>query len=64
MVELAESVNKFLDFNEFEVLHDAGKTSREEAENKAGIEYDKFNRTQQIHSDFDEAIKRLKSGDT
>ncbi|MFV0540598.1 MAG: RhuM family protein, partial [Aestuariibaculum sp.] len=60
MQELAESVNKFLAFNEYKVLPDLGKVSHTKAINKAGKEYNKFNKTQNIISDFDKQIKLLK----
>lgn len=60
MKELAESVNKFLTFNEFKVLGSAGKISKIQAEKKAGLEFDKFNKTQKINSDFDKVIKDFK----
>ena len=61
MEELAESVNRFLEFNEYRILQDAGKISKIQAEQKAFSEYDKFNKTQEIESDFDKEIKRLKN---
>jgi hypothetical protein len=62
MKDLAESVNKFLNFNEYKILEGLGKISRKEAEEKAFGEYDKFNKTQNIISDFDkEIIKQLKN---
>lgn len=61
MAELAESVNKFLDFNDFKVLSGKGKISYKQAEQKAFTEYDKFNKTQKIDSDFEKQIKKLKS---
>jgi len=60
MEEFADSVNKFLAFNEYKVLDDAGKISKVKAEQKAFAEYEKFNKTQKIESDFDKEIKRLK----
>ena len=60
MLELAESVNKFLNFNEFKILEGKGKTSRIAAEKKAITEYESFNKTQKIVSDFDKEIKKLK----
>lgn len=63
MEDLAESVDKFLSFNEYKVLNSKGQISREKAEEKAMSEYDKFNKTQKIESDFDkevmEKIKKL-----
>ena len=62
MKQLALSVNKFLVFNEYRVLDDLGEKSKTEAENKAYTEYDKFNKTQKIESDFDKMVKGLKKG--
>ncbi len=61
MNELAESVNKFLTFNEYKILEGKGKTSRLEAEKKAITAYESFNKTQKIVSDFDKKIRKLKS---
>lgn len=60
MEELANSVNKFLEFNDFKVLNNAGKVSRNQALNKAHGEYDRFNKNQKITSDFDRLIKDSK----
>lgn len=60
MEQLAESVNKFLTFNEYKVLPNLGKVSHNQAINKASKEYDKFNKTQKIVSDFDKQVKLLK----
>lgn len=59
MEQLANSVNKFLEFNEYKVLDGLGKKSKKQAENKAFKEYDTFNKTQKIDSDFDKMIKKL-----
>ncbi len=64
MEDLANSVNKFLDFNEYEVLEGKDKISREKAEQKAFSEYDEFNKTQKIDSDFEKVIKGLKDKDS
>lgn len=62
MQNLAESVNRFLSFNEYRVLDGKGTISHEQAEQKAIAEYDEFNKTQKIESDFDrEIMKRLKT---
>jgi hypothetical protein len=61
MEDLAKSVNKFLSFNEYKILQNKGQVSRERAEQKAIAEYDEFNKTQKIESDFDrEIVKRFK----
>lgn len=62
MEQLALSVNKFLEFNEYKVLDGLGRKSKKQAENKAFAEYDKFNKTQKIESDFDKMVKGLKKG--
>jgi len=59
MESFAESVNKFLEFNEYKVLDGYGNVSRKQAEQKAWLEYEKFNKTQEIESDFDKASKAL-----
>ena len=63
MEAFAKSVNAFLEFNQYKVLEGYGRVSRQAADNKAGIEYDQFNRTQKIVSDFDREVKRLLDGD-
>lgn len=60
MKDFAESVNNFLEFNEYKILENNGKISALKAQEKAYSEYDKFNKTQKIESDFDKAIKSLK----
>lgn len=60
MESLADSVNKFLNFNEYKILEGKGKVSNEVAIDKANKEYDEFNKTQRIDSDFDKYIKSLK----
>lgn len=60
MEQLAESVNKFLSFNEYKILEGKGKISKIQADKKAIEEYEVFNKTQKIISDFDKEIKKLK----
>jgi hypothetical protein len=55
---LANSVDKFLNFNEFKVLDGKGKITHKRAVSKAGAEYDNFNKTQKIISDFDKRLKK------
>ena len=59
MKEFASSVNNFLEFNEYRTLNNTGKVSKAEAEQKAFSEYEKFNKTQRIESDFDKQIKKI-----
>ncbi len=60
MIGLAKTVDKFLHFNEYNVLRGYGNVSKAQADAKASKEYDKFNKTQKIESDFDKSIKELK----
>lgn len=59
MKEFATSVNEFLAFRKYQVLNDKGKISKLQADKKAETEYDDFNKTQNILSDFDKEIKKL-----
>lgn len=59
MQEFALSIEKFLNFNDYKILPDKGRISAAEAKEKAEREYDIFNRTQVINSDFDKIIKGL-----
>ena len=59
MAQLAESVNKFLTFNDYKVLEGNGRISKLTADKKAINEYEIFNKTQKIISDFDKQIKKL-----
>ncbi len=58
MEKFAQSVDKFLTFNEYKILENKGLISSQHAENKAFIEYDEFNKTQKILSDFDKFIAK------
>lgn len=57
MSEFANSVNEFLSFRKYEVLPHKGLISREAAEEKAHAEYEIYNRTQPIESDFDHFLE-------
>lgn len=61
MEELQNSINKFLDFNEYQILDNYGTISHEQAKNKAHSEYDKFKVIQDRNyvSDFDKVIKQI-----
>lgn len=62
MEEFKDSVNEFLHFRRYDILPDNehGKVSKKQAEMKAHKEYDKFNKTQKIYSDFDKLIEKTK----
>ena len=59
MEQLADSVNKFLTFNEYKILQGKGRISKLQADKKAVKEYDEFNKTQKIISDFDKEVKKI-----
>ena len=59
MEQFAASVDKFLTFNDYKVLPDKGRISAAQAKAKAESEYDIFNRTQRIDSDFDKEINNM-----
>ena len=57
MEQFSESVAKFLSFMDYQILPDKGRISAVQAKAKAEQEYDIFNLTQPIDSDFDKQIK-------
>ncbi len=59
MKQFAASVDKFLTFNDYQILPDNGKISAAQAKKKAEEEYDVFNKTQRIDSDFDKEVRGL-----
>lgn len=61
MASFAESVGKFLAFNDFKVLDGTGKISRAKARLKAHGEYDVYNKTQKIDSDFEKHLRSTQS---
>ena len=64
MEEFTASVNEFLAFRQYDILRDKGKISGRMAKDKASAEYEEFNKTQRITSDFDKAVNRmLKAGE-
>lgn len=64
MKEFVASVNEFLAFRKYDILHDKGKISSRMAKEKAVSEYMEFNKTQKITSDFDKAVNQmLKAGE-
>ena len=59
MEQFAASVNKFLTFNDYKILPDKGKILAAQAKKKAEEEYDIFNKTQRIDSDFDKEVREM-----
>lgn len=63
MEQFASSINAFLTFRQYDILPDKGKVSKKVADAKAKEEYNAFNKTQKITSDFDREVRKmLKSG--
>jgi hypothetical protein len=62
MADFAKSINEFLAFRKYQILEDnaKGKVSKKQANLKAETEYEAFNKTQKIESDFDKVINALK----
>ena len=61
MQSFIASVNEFLAFRKYDILEGKGSVSRKTAESKAFSEYNEFNKTQKINSDFDKFVKNIKS---
>lgn len=59
MAQFSASVNEFLTFRKYQILPDKGKISAAQAKKKAEEEYDIFNKTQRIDSDFDKEVRGL-----
>ena len=59
MTEFATSIDKFLSFNEYKILDWKWSISHPQAEKKAIVEYQEFNKTQKIHSDFEKQMKKI-----
>lgn len=57
MKAFIESVDKFLDFNEYQILTNKGLISMTQAQKKAVSEYKAFNTQQKVISDFDKFVK-------
>ena len=59
MEEFSASVNEFLHFRRYDILSDKGSISMDMAKSKAEQEYDIFNKTQKIDSDFDKFSRKI-----
>ncbi len=59
MEQFATSIDRFLEFREYRILEGHGSISMKDAQQKASDEYDIFNKTQKITSDFDKQIKHM-----
>ena len=63
MEEFSESVDRFLNFRKYNILHGKGTISRDKAESKAKNEYEIFKGSQEYISDFDKSLRKLKGDD-
>jgi hypothetical protein len=63
MADFAKSVDEFISFRKWKILGGKGKISHHQALDKAHAEYDIFNKTQKIVSDFDREIRKLRNDD-
>jgi len=59
MEDFAKSIDEFLAFRRYKILDHKGKISMKDAKTKADIEYDAFNKTQKINSDFEKKIAKI-----
>lgn len=59
MQQLAQSIDRFLTFQEYDILEGHGKITSKVAKDKAKAEYQLFNKTQKINSDFEKTLKQL-----
>ena len=59
MEEFASSINEFLSFRKYDILKGKGSISKKQADSKAKAEYDEFNKTQKIVSDFEKSLKAV-----
>ena len=58
MADFSESVDAFLNFRRYKILQGKGAISSEQAKEKAYAEYQLFNPTQRIDSDFDKELRK------
>ncbi|HEM6182859.1 virulence RhuM family protein [Streptococcus suis] len=61
MQDLADSIDRFLAFQDYELLEGHGQITRQVAKEKARSEYAVFNKTQKINSDFEKLLEDLSS---
>ncbi len=59
MEDFASSINEFLAFRRYLILENKGRISKQQADEKAKEEYQAFNKTQRINSDFERQIQKM-----
>ncbi|HEL1655995.1 TPA: virulence RhuM family protein [Streptococcus suis] len=61
MQDLADSIDRFLAFQDYELLEGQGQITSQTAKDRAKSEYAIFNKTQKINSDFEKLLEDLSS---
>ena len=64
MKDFAHSISAFLSFRKYDILKGKGSISKKQADFKAIAEYEEFNKTQKILSDFERCLQRTKKQDS
>lgn len=59
MEQFSASVNEFISFRRYQILPNKGSVNKLMADKKAETEYDIFNKTQHINSDFDKEVRKM-----
>lgn len=62
MEDFSQSINEFLTFRRYDILQGAGRISKRQADEKVSKEYNEFNKTQKIESDFNKFSKKILEG--
>ena len=60
MEDFSACIDEFLKFRRYKILSGKGNASKTDAERKARLEYDAYNKTQKINSDFEKKIAKVK----
>ena len=60
MEDFSSSIDEFLKFRRYKILKNRGSITKIDAERKAHLEYDSYNKTQKINSDFEKKIAKIK----
>jgi len=58
--DFTASIDEFLKFRRYKILSGKGNISKMDAERKARLEYDAYNKTPKINSDFEKKIAKVK----
>ena len=64
MEDFAASIDEFLKFRRYKILKGKGNAAKADAERKAHLEYNAYNKTQKINSDFEKRIAKINAGES